>query len=106
MVQEMPDQLMEQRNEEYKNQLEQYLQHWIITDYQERADESWNRDYSSVDAFERSVEDNRARWKALLNPPDLRKTGPLTKTAHPLTNVTKTNAKKHFIIFTIHPCLI
>ena len=82
-AQEMPDQLKEQRNEDYKNQLEQYLQHWIIEDYQERADKSWNRDYSSKDAFERSVEDNRARWKALLNPPDLRKSGPLTKTAHP-----------------------
>jgi len=83
IVQEMPDQLKEQRNEKYKNQLEQYLQHWIIADYQERADKSWNRDYSSVDAFERSVEDNRARWKAILNPPDLRKSGPLKKTAHP-----------------------
>jgi dienelactone hydrolase len=83
IAQEMPDHLKEERTEQYKHQLETYLQRWIIEDYPERADKAWNRDYSSIDAFKRSVEGNRERWMALLNPPELRKTGPMVKQPHP-----------------------
>lgn len=87
-LEEMPDQLKEERTADYKEQLEKYLQHWIIEGYEERAAEAWNRDYSSIDAFERSTEPNRERWKAILNPPEFRKTGPLTKEPHPfLTDI-------------------
>ncbi len=82
IYEEMPDQLKEQRTLIYKDQLETYLQHWIIEDYDARAENAWNRDYSSIDAFQRSVEPNRIRWREILNPPDLRKTGPLTRKPH------------------------
>ena len=82
LIEEMPDQLKEQRTEAYKDQLEKYLQQWIIEGYEDRAGNAWNRDYSSFDAFKRSVEPNRERWKAILNPPELRKTGPLKREPH------------------------
>ncbi len=80
--QEMPDELKEQRTKEYKDQLENYLQHWIIDNYDTRAKNAWDRDYSSINAFQRSVEPNRIGWREILNPPDLRKTGPLTRKPH------------------------
>lgn len=73
----------EERTDIYKDQIEVYLQSWILEGYEDRANEAWNRDYSSIDAFKRSVEPNRERWRAILNPPVLRKTGPLQKEAHP-----------------------
>jgi len=87
-VEEMPDQLKEQRREEYKNQLEAYLQKWIIEKYPDRSRMEWNRDYSNIDAFKRSVESNREYWKKILNPPGLRKSGSLSKEPHPyLTDI-------------------
>ncbi|MCK5103647.1 MAG: hypothetical protein KAR17_12575, partial [Cyclobacteriaceae bacterium] len=83
LIEEMPDQKKEQRTEVYRDQLEKYLQQWIIEGYEERATDAWHRDYSSIDAFKRSVEPNRERWKAILNPPELRKTGPMKKEPHP-----------------------
>ncbi len=83
LIEEMPDQLKEERTEVYRNQLETYLQDWIIEGYHERAGQAWNRDYTSIDAFNRSVKPNRDRWQAILNPPELRKTGSLKKTPHP-----------------------
>ncbi len=77
-----PDSLLEQRNREYKQQLESYLQHWIIEEYDQRADQAWSRDYSSIAAFERSVEPNRQRWREILNPPEFRKTGPMSRKPH------------------------
>ena len=79
---EMPDSLKEVRNEAYRQQLESFLQDSIINGYEERAALAWNRDYSGVDAFKRSVDSNRERWRDILNPPVLRKTGPLTKQPH------------------------
>jgi len=81
-ISEMPDSLKEERTGKYKEQLEHYLQQWIIEDYPDRADKAWNRDYSSFDAFKRSVESNRERWRDILNPPALRKTGNLSKEPH------------------------
>ena len=80
---EMPDSLKELRNQQYQKQLELYLQDWAINQYQARAEKAWNRDYSGTDAFVRSVEGNRERWRQLLNPPKLQKEGPLTKSPHP-----------------------
>jgi hypothetical protein len=82
-LKEMPDSLKEQRTKAYKHQLETYLQQWIIGEYEERTSYAWQRDYSSVNAFQRSVDPNRQRWRAILNPPQLRKTGPLKKAPHP-----------------------
>ncbi len=76
-------QFEEERTDAYKDQIEDYLQSWILNNYEDRASDAWNRDYSSIDAFKRSVEPNRERWRAILNPPVLRKTGPLKKELHP-----------------------
>ena len=82
VVQEMPDKLKQQRNEAYKKQLEDYLTDWIIDGYDTRAENAWKRDYSSIDAFQRSVEPNRIKWEKVLNPPDLRKSGSLKRIPH------------------------
>ncbi|HLF34459.1 MAG TPA: hypothetical protein VI583_09485, partial [Cyclobacteriaceae bacterium] len=82
MTDRLPDSLIVRRADEYKDQLEQYLRHWILDGYNSRSAETWSRDYSSIGAFTRSVEPNRERWKAILNPPELRKTGPLIKEPH------------------------
>ena len=83
VIEEMPDSLMQQRTDHYKDQLVTYLQEWIIDGYDTRAADAWHRDYSSLDAFQRSVEPNRNRWRSILKPPELMKTGPLVKTPHP-----------------------
>ncbi len=76
-------QFEEERTDAYKDQIETYLQNWIIEYYEDRANKVWHRDYSSIDAFKRSVEPNRKAWREILNPPTLRKTGPLKKEPHP-----------------------
>jgi len=84
----LPADLEEQRTDQYKDQLENYLREWIIGQYPERADLAWDRDYSSFNTFEKSVAPNRERWRSILNPPDLIKTGPLIKEPHPyLTDI-------------------
>lgn len=83
VIEEDMQQMMERRTIEYKDELVNYLQQWILEGYQARAEKSWNRDYSSIDAFQRSVYSNREQWRAILNPPELRKTGPLEKQSHP-----------------------
>lgn len=80
---EMPKAQLEERNDMYKAELEKYLQDWIITEYEDRAAKAWHRDYTGIDAFQRSVAPNRERWRAILNPPELRKSGPLRKEPHP-----------------------
>ncbi len=76
-------QFEEERTDATKDQMEVLLQNWILEEYNFRANEAWNTDYSSIDAFKRSVEPNRERWRAILNPPVFRKTGPLKKEPHP-----------------------
>ena len=71
------------RNKRYGDQLEAYLRHYLVDEYPGRSAELWKRDYSSVEAFMVSVEPQRARWRALLNPPDLRPTGPMVRRPHP-----------------------
>ena len=78
----------EARNKEYADSLEAYLRTSLVEDYDRRAGKVWKRDYSGIDAFLASVEPNRRRWRALLNPPELPPTGPLTKRAHePLSDL-------------------
>ncbi len=44
-----------------RNEAEDYLR-GIVLDYGPRQEAFWNRDYTSVEAFEKSVEANRIRW--------------------------------------------
>jgi len=73
----------EARNAEYAKDLEAYLRQWLVDEYAGRAGRAWKRDYSSVAAFLKSVEPNRRRWQAILNPPELAATGPLQRRPHP-----------------------
>ena len=44
-----------------RNETEDYLRS-VILNYEPRQETFWNRDYSSIDAFETSVAPNRRRW--------------------------------------------
>ncbi len=74
----------EQRTNEYAAQLENYLQKWLVEDYPGRAKGAWKRDYSSVEAFLKSVEPNRRRWRGVVKPLELAKSGELERRLHPL----------------------
>lgn len=73
----------EQRTDDYAAQLESYLHKWLVDDYPERAKKAWDRDYDSVDSFLKSVEPNRRRWRNVIKPPELAKTGELQRQPHP-----------------------
>lgn len=73
----------EQRTDAYADQLESYLHKWLVDDYDQRADKAWNRNYDNVDAFLASVAPNRERWRKVIKPPQLTKTGPLQRRPHP-----------------------
>ena len=75
------------RTSAYEQQLETYLRRYLIDEYEERSAKAWNRDYSSIDALQRSVEPNRKRWEAVLGPPDLRKSGPLRRKPYVLDDI-------------------
>ncbi|WP_154859480.1 alpha/beta hydrolase family protein [Cyclobacterium xiamenense] len=72
------------RTDAYEQQLENYLRHFLVEAYEDRAAKLWNRDYSSPAALERSVRPNRRRWEEVLSPPVLSKTGPLETKPYPL----------------------
>ncbi len=75
----------EQRTGEYASQLESYLRKWLVDDYPARAERSWNRDYSSVEAFLKSVEPHRRRWQEeVVRPLELTKSGDLQRRPHSL----------------------
>ena len=68
------------RTDAYAAQLENYLNQYLVNQYDERAEKAWHRDYSSIDAFVRSVEPNRARWQSVvIKPPVLTKSGPAVR---------------------------
>ncbi|WP_343704095.1 hypothetical protein [Chitinophaga sp.] len=75
------------RLDAYEAQLEKYLTHFLVDEYDSRAKTLWHRDYSSADALERSVAPNRRAWEVVLSPPVLRKTGPLQKRPHQIDDV-------------------
>lgn len=76
-------QFEEERTDAYAAQLESYLRKWLVDEYPKRADKAWNRDYSSIEAFLASVEPNRKRWREVIKPPELTKTGDLQRRPHP-----------------------
>lgn len=75
------------RTDAYEKQLENYLRHYLIDEYEARSEKLWNRDYSSPEALARSVEPNRRRWEAVLSPPLLRKSGSLSKKPYVLDGI-------------------
>ncbi len=76
------------RNQAYSDQLEKYLRTYLVDQYDERNAKLWNRDYSSQDAFVRSVEPNRRRWETnVMKPPVLTKTGPVVKKPYTVEGV-------------------
>jgi len=76
-------QFEEQRTDAYAGELEGYLRKWLVDEYPQRAAKAWNRDYSSIEAFLKSVEPNRARWLRVFKPPALAKTGRLKRRPYP-----------------------
>jgi dienelactone hydrolase len=72
-----------QRTDDYAQQLETHLQQWLVDEYTQRAEKAWNRDYSSVAAFVKSVEPNRKRWRDVVKPPRLEPTGDLERKPYP-----------------------
>ena len=75
------------RTNAYEKQLEDYLRHYLVKEYEARAEKAWHRDYSSPDALMRSVEPNRRRWEEVLSPPVLSKSGPLAKKPYLLDDI-------------------
>ncbi len=75
--------LEQQRTDAYAAQLEAYLRQWLVEEYPGRAAKAWSRDYSSMEAFLKSVEPNRRRWRNVVKPPELQKTGELKRRPHP-----------------------
>jgi len=67
------------RNERYAEELELWLRKWLVDDYPERSKRMWSRSYESIEAFMKSVEPNRERWRKVLNPPPLEPTDQLEK---------------------------
>jgi dienelactone hydrolase len=45
-----------------RNEAEDFLR-TVVLDYESRRDQHWSRDYTSAEAFEKSVEPNRQRWR-------------------------------------------
>lgn len=76
---EKTPQTPETRARQYADDLERHLREWLVDDYPRRAAGAWHRDYTSTEAFLQSVEPNRRRWKAILNPPDLKPKGDLRR---------------------------
>lgn len=74
---------IEQRNQRYATELEQYFREYLVDGYAARAGKAWNRSYVSIAEFVKSVEPNRARYRRIFSPPHLRPTGPLERKAHP-----------------------
>jgi predicted esterase len=75
---------IENRNNAYSDEIEKYFRAFLVDEYPARAARAWNRSYASIAAFEKSVAPNRARYRRMLAPPDLKPTGPLERRAHPL----------------------
>jgi len=72
---------IEQRNEAYSQELERYFRAQLVEEYPGRAAKLWRRSYTSVAAFQRSVEPNRERYRAMFAPPAFERTGPAERQA-------------------------
>lgn len=73
----------EQRTDAYAAQLEAWLRDYLVDQYPQRAAKAWNRDYSSIAAYETSIESNRALWRNVIKPPELIVTGEAQHRPHP-----------------------
>ena len=82
----LPKEVDDARINAYEQQLADYLTHYLVGEYDARRAKLWNRDYSSFDALERSVEPNRRRWEQVIKPPVLRK-GTLQRKPYPVQGV-------------------
>jgi dienelactone hydrolase len=72
-----------QRNQAYGDELEQYFRDYLVTQYPGRAAKAWHRSYESQPAFLKSVEPNRARYRAIFSPPDLKPSGAVQHKVRP-----------------------
>ena len=81
---EDPAQAVRQRNEEYARTLEQYFRKHLVEDYPARAAKAWRRSYANVQAFLKSVEANRQRYRRIFAPPQLKPSGPVERAPSPL----------------------
>ena len=75
--------LEEKRTDAYGGQLEAWLCAYLVDQYPERAAKAWKRDYTSIEAYLKSVEPNRAGWRGVIKPPELVKTGKTQRVPHP-----------------------
>jgi hypothetical protein len=71
------------RTEAYAAQLESWLRSYLVEQYPERAHQAWNRDYSGIAAYERSVEPNRWGWRKVIKPPRMMPSGEAQRRPHP-----------------------
>jgi len=78
---------IKQRNDAYGGELEKYFQDYLVTQYPGRAKEAWHRSYQNQQAFLKSVEPNRRRYRRIFSPPDLKATGALERKPHPIPGV-------------------
>jgi hypothetical protein len=67
---------VQQRNQDYAEALEAHLRDFLVEEYEARSAASWHRSYENIDAFLKSIEPNRERYRRFLSPPELRPTGP------------------------------
>jgi len=66
-----PREMVEERNQRYRRELEDYFRRAIVDGYAARAGAAWHRNHDSAEAYEKSVAANRERWRAILAPPPL-----------------------------------
>lgn len=67
----------------YEAELEKYLVSYLVDEYENRSKQVWNRDYSNIPAFKRSVVPNLSRWRdVVIKPPVLRVSGELIRTPY------------------------
>ncbi|MCX6619669.1 MAG: hypothetical protein NTY38_01040 [Acidobacteria bacterium] len=71
-----------ERNQHYQDGLERYFRDYLVNQYPRRAAKFWHRDYSSIAAFQASVEPNRGRYRALLAIPEVRAVGAAERTKY------------------------
>src|SRR5512142_1238377 len=76
---QQPGDAIQKRNDAYGNELEMYFRDFLVDQYPARAAKAWNRSYANVGAFLKSVEPNRARYRRIFAPPELRPTGTLQR---------------------------
>ncbi len=71
------------RLDKYELELEDYLKTYLVDEYDTRSLNYWNRDYSSIPSYIRSLEPNIMRWSSVvIKPPVLRKSGAIKRTPY------------------------